>query len=111
MIQLLHKLPDADATHLQALSGANETAAFDASRQFMAVIYDPKSKFKGTHGSLKLRVRIAATRSASISKLPPCEYAFLQHVKRESWQAKTWTSAHIAEPDVPRPVGAWLENG
>ena len=48
---------------------------------------------------------MAATRSASTSKLPPCEDSFQQQVKRASWQTKTWTSAHLAKPEVPSTVG------
>ena len=81
-----------------------ELAAVDASIHFVASLYDPKDKFKVTSLN-RLRVRLAATRSMPIAKLPPCEDSFLQHVKRASWQTNIWTLAHQAKPDVPSPVG------
>lgn len=106
VMQLVLKKPSTEFAHLEALSRDDEITAVDASRHFIASAYDHKDKFKGTHTSLnKLCVRLAATRSVPIAKLPPCEDSSLQHVKRATWQTKIQTSAHLSKPEVPSPVG------
>ena len=96
---------------LQALEDYESVAV---SRQFVVALYDPKKKMKGSHNSLnELRFHLAAKRSVSIAKLPPCEASFKQHVRRASWQTKTWTTAHIPKPDNSEPSSnGWLsKNG
>ncbi|XP_033109669.1 uncharacterized protein LOC117110927 [Anneissia japonica] len=92
--------------NLQTLKCDNEVKTISSSTEFVTALYDPALKFKGTHKSLnKLRVRMASTRCTLVSKLPPCEASFLQHVKRASWQTKTWCNSHVPKPELPKPIG------
>jgi hypothetical protein len=96
-LQLVRKTSSTDRTCIQTLSGDDEDAALNASRPYVAALYDPKSKCTGMHSPLnKLRHHLAATRSASMAKLPPCEVSFVQHGKRASW-----TTYHLAKSDIP----------
>lgn len=72
----------------------------------IASLYDPKHKAGKYHSSLNdLRFRLATTKETTLSKLPPSEASFEQHLRRASWQAKMWTHAHQPEPNIPSPVG------
>ena len=94
-----------DLRCLQALGTSDDNAALDASRHFLAKMYDPKGKFKAAHNSLNnLRFRLAAKRTVPIARLPPSEASFKQNVKRASWQTKIWTTTHAANPRVPGPA-------
>lgn len=101
------KVVEAELPCLQALE---DDKSIDVSRQFVAALYDPKKKFMGSHKSLnELRFRLAAKRTMSIAKLPPCEASFKQHVRRASWQTKTWTTAHIPKPETRQPTSnGWI---
>ena len=95
---------------LPCLQDLDDDQCVDVSRQFVVALYDPKKKFKGSHSSLnELRFRLAAQISMSIAKLPPSEPSFRQHVRRASWQTKTWTTAHIPMPEISEPANnGWI---
>lgn len=65
----------------------------DAGRKFVALLYDNKSVHAEQHSSLNdLHSRLSHKKS-STEQLPPSEAAFLQHIKRSSWQAHIWANA------------------
>ncbi|CAG2224633.1 unnamed protein product [Mytilus edulis] len=62
-------------------SNGRSGIAVNIGSAFIASLYDPKGKFRFLHDDLnKLRVEFAATKDASLVKIPPCENTFLQHI-------------------------------
>ena len=60
--------------------------------------YDSSQKYKSLHGDLnQLRTKIASTKDISMSRLPPCEAVFREHVLRVMWQARIWVNARTPE--------------
>ena len=61
--------------------------------------YDNSQKYKSVHGDLnKLRTKIASNKDTPMSRLPPCEAVFQQHVLRVMWQVRIWINART--PDL-----------
>ena len=78
--------------------------AKDAARQFIAILYDPSRSHKEHHSSLnKLRTQLSITTNDPLSKLPPCEPVFEQHVKRVVRQTKEWVHARNPDIDIGTP--------
>ena len=77
----------------------------------MALLNDPSNKERKYHFCLdKLRIKFTLRKCSTMGKLPPCEDAFKQHVKRAMWQTKIWMSSHIGCPDTGSPFDfGWKE--
>lgn len=84
-----------------------------ACRKFVARLYDQRKKLSSDHTNLnKLRARLATQKDASLSKLPPSEATFLQHVLRVCLQTYIWRSSQKAQPPVKSPLDfGWEQNG
>ena len=80
-------------TDLSELYGSDEQGALRAGRKLIASLYDPgiwlTHKAGKYHSSLNdLRFRLATTIETALSKLPPSEANFEQHLLGASWLAK-----------------------
>ena len=105
-IKTVHDIGPDPFLDLSELYRNDDQEALRAGRKFIAALYDPKQKAGRYHGSLNdFRFRLATIKETSLAKLPPSEASFKQHLCRASWQAKMWTNAHHAVPNVPSPVG------
>ena len=83
-------------TNLQKFITGTLDEAKDAARQFIAVLYDPSRSHKEHHFSLNnLRTQLCVTTNDPLSKLPPCEPVFEQHVNRAVQQTKEWAMPGI----------------
>ena len=81
-------------SNLSSLAGNDITAAKDASRMLISLWYDSVQKYKSLHGDLNLlRTKIASSKDTPLSRLPPCEDTFIQHVLRVMWQVRLWVNA------------------
>ena len=84
-------------SNLSSLAGNDITAAKDASRMLISLWYDSVQKYKSLHGDLNLlRTKIASSKDTPLSRLPPCEDTFIQHVLRVMWQVRFWVNARIS---------------
>ena len=74
--------------------------------------YDPNGKFKSCHHDLNmLRVKLATSKDVSLSRIPPSEPSFKQHVLRSSLQATVWMTFPLAKPPVRSPLDFGWQNG
>ena len=90
---------------LDHLNTDDITQAIEASRIFIASLYDPAGRFQDSHGDLsKLRIELIG-RDTPLQRIPPSEPSFEEHVKRVVYQVKIWLSSHEAKPDIPSPEG------
>jgi hypothetical protein len=58
-----------------------------------------------------LRVKLATSKDASLSRIPPSEPSFKQHVLRSSLQATVWMTSHLAKPPVRSPLDFGWQKG
>jgi len=80
-----------ELSHLVSLTNADLETTINAARHAISLLYDPKGKFKSCHHDLNmLRVKLATSKDASLSRIPPSEPSFKQHVLRSSLQATVW---------------------
>ncbi|MEW8119932.1 MAG: hypothetical protein AB2792_22450, partial [Candidatus Thiodiazotropha sp.] len=106
VLKMIQDIGIGEFADLSELYGNDEQGALRAGRKLIASLYDPKHKAGKYHSSLNdLRFRLATTKETTLSKLPPSEASFEQHLRRASWQAKMWTHAHQSVPNIPSPVG------
>ena len=71
-------------------------AAVNAARPIVALLYDPSKAQKSLRVSLNsLRTQLCISTSDPMSKLPPSEPVFVQHVKRAVWQTKFWVTPPV----------------
>ena len=90
--------------NLSSMDGQYKDEVQIASREFMALLYDPSNKERKYHFCLnKLRSELVLRKCNTVGRLRPCEDAFKQHVKRTIWQSKIWMSSHIGYPDIGSP--------
>jgi hypothetical protein len=62
-------------------------------------LYDSRGEIKAEDKNLnKLRTRLATVKIASLTKPPPCEATFKQHVLRASLQTYVWYGAILQSP-------------
>ena len=80
----------------------------NAARPLIALLYDPARKYKKQHSDLnELRTQMSVTTNEPLSKLPPCEPEFLQHVKRAVKQHRDWVNARNPPPTPPIDPPGW----
>ena len=85
-------------SNLSSLSENNIIKAEDAARALVSLWYDSAQKYKSLHGNLnQLRTKMASIRDIPMSRLPPCEAVFRQHVLRVMWQLRLWVNARTPE--------------
>ena len=73
-------------SNLSSLSENNIIKAEDAARTLVSLWYDSAQKYKSLHGNLnQLRTKMASIRDTPMSRLPPCEPVFRQHVLWIMW--------------------------
>jgi hypothetical protein len=58
-----------------------------------------------------LRVKLATSKDVSLSRIPPSEPSFKQHVLRSSLQATVWMTFPLAKPPVRSPLDFGWQNG
>ena len=97
VLKTLNKIGAKNLQNLKSLGCNNTQEAVDASRQLVAALYD--SKYTSLHSDLnRLRTKLANVKESQLSRLPPPESAFKQHVLRAMWQAKVWVNALFTNP-------------
>lgn len=90
---------------LSDLSGNNLDIAKDVARKLIALMYDPKEKFKDAHGNLnKLRVRQTTSKETTLARLPLCETSFSQQTLRLMFQTHVWMNSHVAKCVIRLPL-------
>ena len=74
-------------------------------------MYDQQGKKYNYHHDLnKLRTRIFKQKYLFLSKIPPCEASFLQHVKFAALQDRVWKAAHVEFSDLATPLDfGWIQ--
>ena len=78
-------------------------------RKFIVTLYDPKGRYKMHHNDLTSLRCAMASKVNNVADLPPPESAFLQHVKRASYQTKIWITSHLPSAP-PTPIGhGWMK--
>ena len=96
--------------NLALMDGQYKNEVQTAARGFVVLLYDPSNKECKYYFCLnKLRSKLALRKCNTIGKLPPCEDALKQHVKRALWQTKVWMSSHIGCPDIGSPFNFGLK--
>ena len=101
------KTPD-----LISLTNANLETTINAAKHALSLLYDHKGKLKSCHHDLNmLRVKLATSKDASLSRIPPSEPSFKQHVLRSSLQATVWMTSHLAKPPVRSPLDFGWQKG
>lgn len=105
-MKLVERLAAAgDLPALNLLGSDDLDGATDAARTLVATLYDQKQKHQQLHGDLNsMRAQLATDRDVALTKLPPAEASFTQHISRASFQTRIWTSSHVAEPVTPSPI-------
>jgi hypothetical protein len=98
-----------DFHDLDNLGDPDKDVAISCSSRFIARLYDQKKSFASFHHNTnKLRVKLAASRDASLVRLPPSEAALRQHILRASFQTKVEHASCLAKPPLPSPMEyAW----
>ena len=77
-----------ELSDLISLTNADFETTINAARPAVSLLYNPKGKFKLCHHDLNLlRVKLATNKGASLSRIPPSEPSFKQHMLRSSLQA------------------------
>ena len=80
-MKVITKSPE-NVSEFVTLSGTDGYAALQQARKLVYNLYDQQGKVYNYHHDLnKCRTRIAKQKYISLSKIPPCEASFLQHVK------------------------------
>jgi len=84
-----------------SLTNADFETTINAARPAVSLLYDPKGKFKSCHHDLNmLRIKLATSKDAPLSRIPPSEPSFKQHVLRSSLQGTVWMTSHLVKPPV-----------
>ena len=85
-------------SNLSSLSENDIIVAEDAARALVSLWHDSTQKYKSLHGNLnQLRTKMASIRDTPMSRLPPCEPVFRQHVLQVMWQLRLWVNARTPE--------------
>lgn len=85
-------------SNLSSLSENKIIVAEDAARALVSLWYDSAQKNKSMHGNLnQLRTKMASIKDTPMSRLPPCEAVFRQHVLQVMWQLRLWVNARTPE--------------
>jgi hypothetical protein len=101
----LKKLAAEDIATLSTFHEQELDGSVSVARKFVVSWYDASNKFKNYHNDLNvMRYNISKAKPTALSHLPPCEATFVQHVRRAAWQTRTWTSAHLQLPQLPRKL-------
>jgi hypothetical protein len=80
-----------DFHDLDNLGDPDKDVAISCSLRFVARLYDQRKSFASSHHNInKLQVKLAASRDASLVRLPPSEAALCQHILCASLQTKVW---------------------
>ena len=104
LMKVITKTPE-NFSELVKLSGTDGDAALEQARKLVSSLYDqPGTEYNYHHDLNNVRTRIAKQKDLSLSKIPPCEASFLQHVKRVAWQARVWKAAHVVFHDLGTPL-------
>ncbi|KAJ8684780.1 hypothetical protein QAD02_020573 [Eretmocerus hayati] len=83
------KMRTEDVTCLSKLSDLSFNCALDAVSRFMARLFDSKVVLQSENFSINsLRYRLAVEKNSPTTRLPPCESALIQHLKRSLWQIR-----------------------
>ena len=83
----------------------------DAARAIVALLYDPSKAHESLHGSLnKLRTQLCIITSDPMSKLPPSEPVFIEHVGRAIWEIKLMVHARDPFCYLGEPTSHGWEN-
>ena len=70
-----------ELSDLVSLTNVDLETTINAARHAVSLLYDPKAKLKSRHHDLNmLRVKLATSKGASLSRIPPSEPSFKQHV-------------------------------
>ena len=110
LIKVITKSPE-NVSEFVKLSGTDGDAALQQARKLVYTLYDQQGKVYNYHHDLnKCMTRIAKQKDISLSKIPPCEASFLQHVKLAAWQDRVWKAAHVGFPDLATPFDfGWIQ--
>ena len=65
-------------------------------------MYDKSGKFKKKRIN-DLRAHLCKGKPKELARIPPCEDALYQHVKRVMWMCLIWYNAHIPMPEYGQP--------
>ena len=104
LMKVITKSPE-NFSEFVKLSGTDGVAALQQARKLVSTLYDQQGKeYKYHHDLNKFRTRIAKQKDIYLSKIPPCEASFLQHVKRAAWQDRVLKAAHVGFPDLVSPL-------
>ena len=72
-----------ELSDLVSLTNADFETTINATRPAVSLLYDPKGKFKLCHHDLNmLRVKLATNKDSPLSRIPPSEPSFKQHVQK-----------------------------
>jgi hypothetical protein len=83
---------------LVSLTNADLETTMNTAKHALSLLCDPKGKFKSCHHDLyMLLVKLATSKDAVLSRIPPSEPSFKQHVLRSSIQATVWMASHLAK--------------
>jgi len=61
--------------------------------------------FKSRYDVRTQRKTLSIQNGVDVSLLPPCRSSLMKHCQRVNYQTYTWTHAHVAEVQLPSPVG------
>ena len=87
-----------ELSDLVSLTNADLETTMNTAKHALSLLYDPKGKFKSCHHVLyMLLVKLATSKDALLSRIPPSEPSFKQHVLRSSIQATVWMASHLAK--------------
>ena len=97
-----------ELSDLVSLTNTDLETAINAARHAVSLLYDPNGKFKSCHHDLNmLRFKLATSQDVSLSRIPPSEPSFKQHLLRSSLQVTVCMTSHLDKP----PVGSLLDFG
>ena len=87
-----------ELSDLVSLTNADLETTMNTAKHALSFLYDPKGTFKSCHHDLyMLLVKLATSKDALLSRIPPSEPSFKQHVVRSSIQATAWMASHLAK--------------
>ena len=101
-----------ELSELVSLINADLESTINAARYAVSLLYDPKGKLKSCHHDLgMLRVKLATIKDAFLSRIPPSEPSFKQHVLRSSLHTTVLMTSHLAKPPVRSPLDYGWQKG
>ena len=87
-----------ELSDLVSMTNADLETTMNTAKHALSFLYDPKGTFKSCHHDLyMLQVKLATSKDALLSRIPPSEPSFKQHVLRSSIQATAWMASHLAK--------------